>query len=180
MAVAPTVPQFLSGVLTTTELNQLRDAINFLYAPPRMKVRQTVAQSLPTATWTSILFDVEDYDTDPSGAGGHSTSVNTSRFTAVYAGWYLVSGGVTFGSNSSGFRATRWAVNGSAVNASQSTNVTIPAGNPHSVAARVDSVFLDVGDYVEMQGWQSSGGALLCGVIVDSQSGMVTRYQSAN
>lgn len=178
MATAPSVPDIATGILPSSTLAQLAECIAFLMAPPRAKMRQTSTQNLSTATWTSITFTTEDYDTDPSGAGGHSNSSNTSRYTAVYAGWYLVSGGVTFAANATGIRAARWAVNGSALDGTQATGQPV-SGLPHSVAARAEAVYLNVGDYVELQGYQSSGGVLATVSSGDSQSSMTVRWQSA-
>lgn len=179
MATVPSARSWSANEdVTSTNMNSgIRDPINFLMEPPIAELRQTAAQSLTTSTWTSITFGVEDVDNDFASTGGHSTVTNTSRYTAVYAGWYFLGGGVAFASNATGIRATRWAINGSAVNGSQCTDSPI-TGNPHNVPGRGKFVFLAVGDYVELQGFQSSGGALNTAVSTDSQSSMSVGWKS--
>jgi hypothetical protein len=144
------------GILATSAFNSgVRDPLDFLLAPPIGQFRQTAAQTLTTGTWTAVTFDAEDVDS----AGGHSTSSNTSRYTAVYTGWYRVSGGVGFTGNSTGRRGGRWAANGSLVSGSA---IMLAATSTGSVAvpAKTMLVYLAVGDYVELQAYQESGGNL--------------------
>lgn len=123
---------------------------------PVAQLRQTVAQSVATATYTSATFTTEDLDT----LGGHSTSVNTSRWTCPtgWAGAYLLSGGGKFVTNVTGSRSAQWAKNGSAIAGSESPGFA--ADDTSTFAARTIVVVLAVGDYVEMQIRQSSGGSL--------------------
>jgi hypothetical protein len=75
-----------------------------------------------------------------------------------------VSGSVAWTANTSGIRAARLAVNGTAVDGSQA-QVPAAATSP-SICVHVAGqlVYLAVGDYVEIQGFQSSGGGLLTDV----------------
>lgn len=162
MPAAPTSHTFVDGVQTTSELNAyIRDPITFWAQKPMAELRQLVAQTLTTAVFGSITFTTEDFDGDwvASSGGGHDNSTNPSRYTALYDGWYVLGGGVSFAINATGQRGCRWAVNGSAVNGSA---VVYPAtaGNVIVVAARTKRVFLNIGDYVELQGYQTSGGNL--------------------
>lgn len=155
MAV-PDTHDFADGIFLSSEANAyIRDPIRFLLNRPVAELRQSATQSLSNTTWTSITYDVEDLDTDAA----HSTSSNTSRFTAPYAGWYQVSGGVEFAVSATGQRGVAFAVNGTLVNASR-VFVSATAATGMSVPARTKLVFLNVGDYVEVQAWQNSGGAL--------------------
>ena len=83
---------------------------------PHAFLRQTSNQSIVFGAWTAVTFDTEDVDTH----SGHSTSVNTSRYTAAVAGWYHVVGRGSFAANSTGHRGVRIAKNGSVVNGSAS------------------------------------------------------------
>lgn len=172
MAATPGTHTFTGVVSTSSEMNTfVRDPLLFLFSKPAAELRQTVAQSIPNVTWTSITFDVEDLDSDPAGTGGHSTSSNTSRYVAVYAGWYRVSGGVEFAINATGQRACAWAVNGTLVAASR-TLISATAALGMGVPAKTKLVFLNIGDYVEMQVYQNSGGALNTAVVAEGAPSM--------
>jgi len=150
-------------------------AVEGLLVPPRFRGRQSVAQSLTSAVFAPVTFDLEDVD----NYSGHSTVTNTSRYTAQVAGWYLCSGTVAFTGNATGRRASDWMKNGSVLNGSQlasapgvSTAVEIPAATM--------LITLGVGDYVEIGAYQESGGALNTDVAFGQvQSSMSVIYQGA-
>lgn len=171
MAVVPSPPVFTPGLSSTTQLSQLVDVIDFLLAPPRAELRQTVAQSIPNNSVTAITFDTEDLDGNVAGTAQHDNSTNSSRFTAVYAGWYQVSGGVGFSSNATGVRLSRWIVNGTTVNGSEIELAAI-SGAVTLIPARTIKVYLAVGDYVELGAFQNSGGSLNSAVATGTQSRM--------
>jgi hypothetical protein len=167
---------FNTGVPDATDLNtKLVNPINFLLNKPAAELRQTVAQTITTSTYTSLTFGTEDLDDDPAGTGGHSTSSNTSRFTAVYAGWYVLSGGCGFAASSTGLRGLRWAVNGSAVSGGE---VFLPptASSTPVIAPRGKRVFLNVGDYVELQAFHSHGSNLNTSVSGSEQPTMTLAW----
>lgn len=125
-------------------------------AAPYLHVRQTVAQNLTHNTFTAVTFTTEDWD----NVNGHSTVTNTSRYTCQteFAGKYLLNGAVAYDANVNGNRTCRWALNGTAITGSQAAGV---AGSVSSiVGARPFLVDLAVGDFVELQGFQSSGVTL--------------------
>ncbi|MFG3418750.1 hypothetical protein [Micromonospora sp. NPDC048063] len=177
----PTVPQtkatWTNGVdaLSSTNLHAyLRDPLRFLMNKPICRVRQTVAQSIPSNADTPLTFTTEDIDTDPDAIGGHSTSTNTSRFTARYAGWYRTGGGVaisTAGAGTTGFRGSSWFVNGALVSGSKlyfpnnSTAATV-------LPARSMLVYLNEGDYIELAGYQNQGSAVNTFTGTEFQSSM--------
>jgi len=108
-------------------------------------------------TVTTMTFDSELFDTDAY----HSTATNTSRITipAGKAGYYLLYGQITFLASSTGVRQAQLHKNGSA------SELTIDA-LPNSASAvndnpQVTSIqYLAVADYIEIKGFQTSGGAL--------------------
>jgi hypothetical protein len=163
VATVPTPPDFTDGASSSSQLNQLRDAIKFLQRPPNAQLRQAVVQAVTTAVWTAITFDAEDIDDDTEGTGGHSTSSNTSRYTARYPGRYDLGGGMAWASNNTGVRGTYWSVNGVAQNGSQTLEATIN-GLDACYSARSIEVYLAVGDYLELFAYQSSGGNLNTGI----------------
>lgn len=139
-------------------IEALQTSVGALQTPTIAELRQSnsATQTLTSGAFASINFDVEDVD---SGSA-HSTVTNTSRWVAPATGYVrLNGGGVCFASNATGFRATRWAVNGTAVNASAST-VNAVSGNVTDCPARGKVIHVTIGDYVELQGFQNSGGNL--------------------
>jgi hypothetical protein len=118
------------------------------------RVTNSIDQSIANGTRTIVTFDTETFDTD----GFHSTSTNTGRMTipSGKAGKYLVTGNVTFATNSTGAREIYLFKNGTFY--SQVFAVATSAGS--SGNAIPDIVSLAVGDYVEIRVEQSSGGSL--------------------
>jgi hypothetical protein len=156
MATVPAEITWVTGqVVTAAQLNaNLRDAINFLIAPPLFVGRQTVAQSVNTAAWTALALDAEDKDSD----GMHSTVTNTSRATAQTQGWYDLqyTGGFAADASTNTLRAVAYHVNGA--NRAGKTQ-TFNDGTDIALTGGA-SVFLNVGDYTEAAVFQNRGSAL--------------------
>jgi hypothetical protein len=145
--------------LKTTDTNVATNAtnvtantasINALKAPPFVYVVQTTVQTLTTGTGAPLVFQTEIYD----AAGMHSTTTSPSRLTSVKAGYYVLSGGISFAANSSNRRGGIWAINGAAfgdyvLNQAVSASVSAPP-------APTIIVYLNVGDYVELYAFQDS------------------------
>lgn len=149
-----------TDALNTTNLNgYISDPLKFLLNRPAARLRQTTAQTLTTSVATSVLLNVEDLDSDPGNVGAHSTVSNTSRYTARYPGWYLVAGSTSYNSSGTGRRCSRWAVNGSAVNGGDQFMGSW-AGSGINCPARTLLLYLDVGDYVELQAYHEHGSNL--------------------
>lgn len=176
MPTVPTAPTISDGASSSSQMNQFRDAINFLNQLPRAQLRQAVAQTVGNGVWTAITLDAEDLDTDVEGnTTAHSTSANTSRYTARWAGWYDVGGGISWAANITGVRGTYWSVNGIAQNGTQTLEATISGFNA-GTAARSVHVYLAQGDYLELFGYQSSGGNLNTAVTGSEQPSAKVRW----
>lgn len=175
MATVPTTRTWVAGeVVVASYLNDNVTAVdNWLLAPAICDVRQTVAQTLTTIVWATALFDTEDVDS----TGMHSTVTNTSRLTAVYPGWYWTGGQGSFVANATGIRATRWLVNGTVVNSSNIHGAAFATFNGE-VTARSKLIYLNVGDYLELGIFQSSGGNLNTYVTAGEQSGASVHWAS--
>ena len=121
-------------------------------------------------------MDAETIDSD----GGHSNSTNPSRFTCQVAGSYLVAGGVAFASNTTGNRQLRIMLNGS-TNIPGAFAVAAAAAGSNSGALAVPPVIIPmvVGDYVEVHGFQSSGGALSTTAATDVTSSLTVLWISS-
>lgn len=176
MTAVPATRTWTAGevVLESHFNTNIRDVFNFLLAKPIAELRQIVSQNFTTGTTAAVTFTAEDVDS----SGMHSTSVNTSRATAVYPGWYRGGGGPTFASNATSMRYTFLGVNGTAVNASVGS-MQGSSANDNALTVRSKMAFLNVGDYMELLALQSSGGTLATHVAVaDYQSGLSVAWES--
>jgi len=147
----------------------------FVNGMPICIVRQTVAQSLSNATWTAITFDTEDVDRDNM----HSTSVNTSRLTAQTAGYYLAHGVAAYATNGTGGRAAGLSINGTRSPGRAVDLQTVATAATTSAAPVSSIVFLNVGDYLELQANQASTGSLNTSVLADVQSSLAVLWVSS-
>lgn len=154
----------------------IRDAGNFWLARPLAILRQTVAQSIPNAAWTDITMDTEDIDRD----GGHSTVTNTARYTSPTAGYLMLSGGVSYAANATGYRGARFALNATQTNYSAVVLMTVTvAATVTDVPARtIIQPVNGTTDYVTVQGVQNSGGALNTAVSAGDQPYMTVLWVS--
>lgn len=122
-----------------------------------------------TSPW-SAPNNVNPYNTVPFQAStednwnGHNNVTNNTRYTVQVAGTYRVSGSIMWSTNSTGIRAINLQKNGTALNgidvfvnagASNNTSTPLPASN----------IFCAVGDYLELGGFQNSGGSLNTAVL---------------
>lgn len=176
MAALPTIPNISDGPSSSSQANQLADALRFLFKPPIAQLRQATLQTVSNATWTAITFDAEDVDTDyANNTTAHSTSSNPSRYTAIYPGWYDVGGGVSWAVNATGARGTYWSVNGVIVSGSDTLEPAVGVINV-GYAARSMHIYLASGDYLELFAYQSSGGNLNTSVAAGEQPSMKVRW----
>jgi hypothetical protein len=136
-------------------------------------MRPSAATNLTTSTWTTISFGAEQFDTH----NGHSTVTNTSRYVAAQDGYYLLMGMVVYEYHATGLRYTRWHVNGIGLTGG---SVIMPAHSAGSgglsVPAMTTIVALEIGDYVELQGHQSSGTTLATEDLATHASNMSVYY----
>jgi hypothetical protein len=115
-------------------------------------------QSLSNDTTTVLTFTAEEIDTD----GFHDNSTNTGRITIPTGkgGKYLFIGYASFAANATGSRAINFTKNGSSTIAAPTR---ISANSESGSDTRVNGQIianLNAGDYVEMTGYQKSGGSL--------------------
>jgi hypothetical protein len=151
MATAPNPTSALVGQKLTAAFwnTEVATAITFLAQTPICVLRSSTVQNLTTGVFTDLTFDIEEVDTD----GGHSTVTNPNRYTAQTAGWYDVRGSVLWGANATGLRLLRFVVN----NTTPYRVADAPAAASGSASTGGASlIFLNVGDYVTMQGRQDS------------------------
>lgn len=142
---------------------------------PKAELRQTAAQALTTATWTSLNQDTEDID----NMNGHS-GVNPSRYISQLEGWYLCQGLYAPVSNVTGIRGCRLSATGTTVPASWGMVQAITTGSSMGIHSRAKLVFLTVGAYVEAQGFQNSGGNLNTQATGEAACSLTVVYQGAS
>ena len=110
--------------------------------------------TIPNATNTIIGWDSERFDTNTF----HDTVTNNSRITipSGYAGKYLITYQWGYNSNTNGYRELQLLLNGTQF--PQSYNLVTYNGYAQQSSALVYS--LSVGDYIQLQVNQNSGGSL--------------------
>jgi hypothetical protein len=120
-----------------------------------VRANRTATQALSTSTETLVLFNAADsYDTDAF----HDTSTNSSRLTVPtgLGGIYIITGGLRFANNATGVRGMSVLKNGSKI-----AEVTVTPGSSQAAALAIATAEkLAAGDYVELRGYQDSGGSL--------------------
>jgi hypothetical protein len=109
-------------------------------------------------TDTKADFDTEEFDTD-----GYHTGGAPSRITipSGMGGYYELIGHISFAANATGQRSTRFFKNGAGIigdDVDDLGNASLPT--THYVST---IIYLEAGDYVEVNTYQTSGGALNIG-----------------
>jgi hypothetical protein len=124
---------------------------------PVARLLQTSSQSFATTeekgiTWTTVSYV-------NTAAGFSSMTAGASTYTPNVAGYYEVTGGISWALNATGMRECYWV---SAAANVEGTAVTQNActGLIHDMTARPFIIFLGVGVGISLYGYQSSGGAL--------------------
>jgi len=114
-----------------------------------VKVYQTAATTLIDATWTTLSFGAETFDSNTM----HDNSVNPSRITIKTTGTYMIGGSVMVAENAvSGFKIF---FNG-AVSSVLAVQKQGNSGNPESCGLST-IVQLSAGDYIEAQAFADAG-----------------------
>jgi hypothetical protein len=175
MATVPVTRTWVAGeVVTAAHFNtNIRDVFNYLLASPILEARQIVAQTLATSTGAAVTMTAEDVDS----SGMHSITVNTSRATAVYPGWYRFSGRTVTLANAVGRRVNWWTTNAAQLNSSQISSPAT-AANDCGINATTKNIFMNVGDYTELIAYQESGGNLNTDASALRASGMSAKWDS--
>lgn len=153
-------------------MNAIRDALTFLGNPPVCNAIQATPQTIATGTnWASLALD--STAADPYGM--HSNTTNNSRATSQAAGYYMVFGAACYASNATGWRGARSAKNGSAI-AGGASELSPNAAGVTAFSGPPVITYLNIGDYVESQGLQTSGGNLSTSVNSDADCGLTAIF----
>jgi len=140
------------GIIYASDINR---ALRGGPERPLCVLRNAAVQSVANnSVATALTWDTEVVDTH----GWHSTSSNTSRITPNVAGWVELKAFVHFAGNATGRRAAVAKMNAGTANYGEIKAATSASG----VSALVVREFLVNGstDYLEVFGFQDSGGAL--------------------
>lgn len=177
--LAPPQPRTwnVDDVVVSSYMNAVRDALIFLANPPICNAVQATSQTIGTGTgsnWQSLSQD--STAADPYGM--HSNTTNNSRAVSQAAGYYLCFGAACFASNATGWRGARVAKNGSAISGGAAEIGTNGSGVTAMGSPSVIT-YLNVGDYVEAQGYQTSGGNLNTSVNSDADCGLTAVWLHA-
>jgi hypothetical protein len=121
-----------------------------------VRAYHNVATNSSNGAWFTIPFNSERYDSDAF----HDTGSNTSRLTVPTGkdGKYLIVGNVEFDTNTTGLRYCRILLNGATQIALNYLDPGVATSTPQFNISTIYS--LAAADYVELQVYQSSGGAL--------------------
>lgn len=131
-------------------------AVAFHRQRPFFQGVTNVGQSIVTSTWTPMpMAEIVD------NVGGHSDATNTSRWAAPQTAnandWYLVIGYVPMiSTNTTNVHAAGIRVNGG----TPFEGMMLTSGAHNVSPMVVDLVQLASGDYVELVGWQNTGGPI--------------------
>lgn len=118
------------------------------------RVIREVDQTIPDTVHTAIIFDTEQYD-----YGGFWNVANPTRLTLPTSGVYTFFGGASYYPRAAGRRMTQIMMNGAVVLASQHLS---PVSNDvvrHNLSVTYKA---SVGDFFELDVWQTSGAPLDC------------------
>lgn len=134
---------FITGALWNANVY---NGLTFLLNRPLFQGYQSTNLAIASSTAVAVPLDTETVDT----YGGHSTTSNTSRYTAQVTGTYLVWGGASVnGATSQTYLAGFIGKNGTEVAGSRGM---VPANSSHTytVPTVAVPVVMAVGDYVEL------------------------------
>lgn len=141
------------------EINEIRMKLNELLTRERpihscRAYNDAAISHDDTGNWHVVALNSESYDTD----GLHDTSTNNSRITCLLAGYYVIIGQIEFQENDTGIRAAGIKLNGlTYIAITHQNNV---GASLHTSVQVATLYHLAVNDYVELYGYQNSGGNL--------------------
>lgn len=126
---------------------------------PVARVHNAGAQSIPSATNTTLSFTSERFDTNAI----HDNVTNPSRLTCNTNGYYHIVASVAFQANATGIRRASLLLNGvTEIAAHDSPTI----GVAYDTVVNLSTIYqLTVGQYITVRVWQDSGAALNATVV---------------
>lgn len=163
MADPPAIRNFVPGEIETDGfINQgLGAPLTFLMQKPMCIVTNTVAVSFNNAFQNGMPWNFDTYDPYDF----HNVAANTSRITPTYSGYYTVTTWFAWAGSNAGYRQIRITKNaaGNYLTAQNFGGMDVPnIGGPGQglTATSVPIPCNGFSDYVEVVGYQTSGGPL--------------------
>ena len=131
-------------------------------------------QTVANATWTTINMNLLAWD-----FMGNALQTGDEQIVVKRAGIYLIMGRVEWAANNVGSRFVGWALNGA--------STPVDSYGPYLVTGSFTSrpgfsamASLDIGDTVELQGYQNSGGNLSTDSNADATAYLIVTLISSN
>lgn len=165
MGTIPPLPSFTAGqVLTASQLNQFTTWASYWQNPPMCRASLTADTSgQSSGSWHVVSFDQDDIDNDSM----HSTVSNTSRITINTTGYYQITASLSWTNDPSGTREAYVYKNNNG-----DTSLSTGTGLINTTAAYTSNFITTVlippmifsftaGDYIELYGFQNTGGTLV-------------------
>lgn len=156
--------------------DDVRDAVNFLISPPRVKVYKTANQSIADSTYALLTWNAEAFDSDTM----HDNVTNTARITFTTAGTYQITLNCLWASNGTGARYHTIEKNGTTTKGSGTVIlepfVISPIVATHSGASISVMASFSAGDYIQAFVYQNSGGALNLAGVTEAHSTFSARW----
>jgi hypothetical protein len=139
---------------------------NLALNPPIAVITQNTLQSIPNSALTALTFDGSVYDT----YNGHSTVTQNTRYTAQVPGYYFFVGAAAFASNTTGARVSRFFKNGTGIVYSDDWRNAVTAASTPTTCWSTLFVQMAVGDYVELDAYQTITSGALNTIVSGPQS----------
>lgn len=154
------MPVGAGGIITAADMNR---ALRGGPERPFCKLTNSAVQSVANnSVTTALTWNTEVEDTH----GWHSTSSNTSRITPNVAGWVELRSIIHFAGNVNGRRAAVAKLNGGTANYGEIKAATSASGVSTIIVAEYE--VNGSTDYLEVFGFQDSGGAINTADIVNT------------
>ncbi|MDP9102189.1 MAG: hypothetical protein M3N21_08610 [Actinomycetota bacterium] len=153
---------------TSGNLQSMTAWLDFLRNRSLTVLRQTVQQSIPNASWTALNWDTVGIDVDTLHTG------TSSQLIPPIPGWWALVADAATASNATGQRGLRPVKNGSALFGRDFGPPASGFSTGLHYACEID--FNGSTDYVEVQVYQSSGGALLTGGSTEDPGRISLKY----
>lgn len=125
---------------------------DFYAAAPLFRGRQVATQVTTSGNWFAVALDTSTVDTE----SGHSNTVNNSLYVSQVAGWYLALGFVAW-QNVNAQSPVYCALAVNTVLVPGTGQVLYKTGNDFSALSTSGLVHLNVGDFVQVLGKQTTG-----------------------
>lgn len=156
--------------------DDVRDAVNFLISPPRVKVYKTANQSIANAAYACLTWNAEAFDSDTM----HDNTTSNSRITFTTAGTYQLTWVSLWPANTTGNRIHTIEKNGTTTQGSGTTIIEPVGFNPvnatHNGYTVTTMASFSAGDYIQAFVYQSSGGALNYNGTSEAHSSLQARW----